>query len=227
MRVQAAEGTVGHSALQVLKRIAFRSRLLNWLSRPRYEYNVEPAELAFLVDAIDRTEHLSGAIVEIGVARGMTTVFLNEHLSAIEDTRRYLCVDTFSGFTADDIAYEVARRGKNGAVFGGFTYLDRDVFARNIAAYKRVLILQKDCNLLTAADLGQISVAFLDVDLYKPTKHALAVIFECLQPDGVILVDDVRPDGIYDGAHAAYMEFCEAYGIKRRLVGNKAGAVFK
>jgi predicted O-methyltransferase YrrM len=218
---------VKHSAVQVLKRFAYRSRSLNWLSRPRYDYNVEPAELAFLVHAIERTSGLEGAIVEIGVARGMTTVFLNEHLAVTGDPRRYLCVDTFSGFTRRDIAYEVDRRGKRHGAYGGFTYLDAGVFSRNLAGYDRVAVLQKDCNELTGSDLGPVSVAFLDVDLYQPTRRALEVLYEAAQPGGVILVDDVRPGGIYDGANAAYDEFCSAMGLEPVIVGTKAGAVYK
>lgn len=216
-----------HAMLQVAKRITYRNRLLHWLSRPRYEYNVEPAELAFLINVIDRTRHLDGKIAEIGVARGMTTVFLNEHLTSIGDPRPYLCVDTFSGFTDGDVAYEVSRRGKRASVYNGFTYLDREVFARDLAPYERVVVMQQDCNLLTAADLGPVSVALLDVDLYQPTLHALGVLFEVLQPGGIILVDDVKPGSIYDGAHAAYEEFCRLRGLSQHIVGTKGGALFK
>lgn len=222
MRIHATEGTLKHSVLQIAKRIAYR---VPALSRPRYEYNVEPSQLAFLVNAIDQTKHLNGCIVEIGVARGMTTVFLNEHLSATNDPRRYLCIDTFSGFTDDDIAFEVSSRGKPRNVFGGFTYLDRDIFAANMAVYERVQVVQKDCGLLTNEDLGSVSVAFLDVDLYQPTLKALNTLHHVVQQGGLVLVDDIKPSGIYDGAYAAMNDFCSRHGLSYDRIGNKGGAI--
>jgi hypothetical protein len=81
---------------------------------------------------LDHTTHLDGSIAEIGVARGQTTVFLNEHLQHSGDSRAYLCIDTFKGFTAGDIAYEGTRRGKRGIRYNEFGYNDAGIFAANI-----------------------------------------------------------------------------------------------
>ena len=62
----------------LVKLIAFR---YTKFGRPGYPFpNVEPVELATLVFEIDRLKDTAGAIVEIGVARGMTTRFMCEHL---------------------------------------------------------------------------------------------------------------------------------------------------
>ena len=47
---------------------------------PTYHYNVDPIQLSFLVNEIDNLDSISGNILEIGVARGMTTKFLAEHI---------------------------------------------------------------------------------------------------------------------------------------------------
>jgi len=47
------------------------------LAAPSYGFGLEPAALAWLVDALEETKELGRAVVEIGVARGMTTVFMN------------------------------------------------------------------------------------------------------------------------------------------------------
>src|ERR1700730_17088792 len=99
------EGTFADLAVQHLKRAAFRWPGLRELSRPRYDYNIEPTQLAWLCRAIEdtRTAHASdvstqGCVAEVGVARGMTSVFLLEHMRQIGDKRTYVCIDTFSGF---------------------------------------------------------------------------------------------------------------------------------
>jgi O-methyltransferase len=218
---------LAYSAKELAKRIAFRSKALNWISRPRYEYNLKPAQLAALVDAITRTHHLKGNIVEVGVARGMTTLFLLRHMQDIQDTRRYICVDTFSGFVPDDVAYEKAHRGKDDPALGGFAYNDPDVFLQNIqTGGHSVGIIQKDCGLLTKEDLGAVSVALLDVDLYLPTKRAIGSIYDAMEPGGVMMIDDVT-SGVYDGSAAAYFEFCKERGIEPNVVADKGGMLLK
>src|ERR1700730_10078460 len=95
------EGTFADLAVQHLKRAAFRWPGLRELSRPRYYYNIEPAQLAWLCEAIAASKShatfkqpVQGCVVEVGVARGMTTVFLLEHMKKIGDTRTYVCMDT-------------------------------------------------------------------------------------------------------------------------------------
>lgn len=227
-RFHVAPGSLKHEILQFAKRIVYRSRWLNFLSRPYYAESLEPATLAFLVNAIDETRPLGGSIVEIGVARGMTSVFLNEHMRAREDSRRYLCIDTFSGFTEADVAYEVTHRGKTRGFYSGFSYNSPDIFRRNLSRYPNVEVLQKDANFVTKDDTGPIAVALIDVDLYLPIKNALSAIYEALIPGGYIVVDDVSKDGtIYDGARAAYLEFCRERGMPVEIICTNGGVVRK
>ncbi len=211
------------------KRIAFRNRFLGWLSRPRYGYNLKPGQLAALVDALDKTRHLSGAVVEIGVARGMTTIFLKRHMKETDDMRRFICVDTFSGFIREDVAYEREQRGKDQPELGGFAYNDPAVFRRNMGALglDRIDIIQKDCGLLTKEDLGSVSLALLDVDLYLPTKRAIGTVYDALQSGGIMMVDDVTDGTAFDGAAAAYFEFCKERRIDPCVIANKGGMLKK
>jgi hypothetical protein len=165
----------------------------------------------------------------MGVARGMTTVFLNTHLDAIGDRRKYLAIDTFAGFTAEDIEFEVAHRGKTRDAYWGFAYNDEKVFRKNMArlGFDRVEVLKLDVNCLKKEDLGSVSVAILDVDLYRPTLHALEVTYEVLEDGGYIFVDDVSQGTAYDGAGQAYLEFTERIGLQRTQIGGKCGLIRK
>ncbi len=218
-----------YMAREFAKRIAFRSRLFAKLSRPRYPYNLKPGQLASLVDALDETRHLNGSVVEIGVGRGMTTVFLKRHMKETGDTRRFICVDTFTGFLPEDVAYEREHRGKDEPELGGFAYNDPAVFRRNMddLGLDRIDVVQKDCGLLTKEELGPVSLALLDVDLYLPTKRSIGTIYDALQAGGIMMVDDVTEGTVYDGAAAAYFEFCKERGITPRVVANKGGMLSK
>ena len=85
-----------------------------------------PAQLAFLVRCLDETEGVPGTIVEIGCATGRTTVFLNKHLDEVHSSRGYVCIDTFSGFTEDDVSFETSQRGKANSALTGFRSTTRN-----------------------------------------------------------------------------------------------------
>lgn len=215
-------------AESIAKRIAYRTPGLRRLATPSYSFGLEPTELAWLIDGLEQTKDIGGAAVEIGVARGMTTVFLNEALSNMLDPRSYICIDTFSGFTKRDVNYERAHRGMQRVSFPEFSYNDPRIFAETMSrlGYRRVRCIASDVAAIAPDDVGRISIAVIDVDLYLPTQAALVLVWQCLQPGGWVLVDDVKPGTKWDGARQALDEFADARGITWSLVGTKGG-VFK
>lgn len=220
---------LGLFAKSMAKRIAFRTPGLRRLAAPSYAFGLDPAQLAWLVVALQETKKLDGAVVEIGVARGMTTVFMNEALTGMSDPRAYICVDTFAGFTDRDVKHERTKRGKRGVRFPEFSYNDPKVFAQNIArlGYSRVRCIPSDVAALTVDDIGPVSVAIIDVDLYLPSSAALKLIWACLQPGGRVLVDDVKPGTKWDGALQAIQEFAAETGIQWSSIGTKGGGFHK
>ena len=107
---------------ELIKRLIFRHTNF---AKPSYKYNVEPAQLSELIKSIDRLAMgRKNTIVEIGVARGMTTRFLAEHISLNSYNVDYFCLDTFSSFIDKDINYEVEKRNKNKKDLLAFEYND-------------------------------------------------------------------------------------------------------
>ena len=211
-------------AVDLLKRVAFRHTKLG---APRYPFNVEPIQLATLIFEIDRMKHTAGAIVEIGVSRGMTTRFVCEHLIRSGCTDQVLyAVDTFQSFLKDDIEYEVTNRGETRGkdLKGMFDYNDFEIWKRNFSAFPFVKAFQSDCSKFDYASIAPIKIAFLDVDLYLPTRRALPRIYEHLCDGGVVMVDDVQGDF---GARQAYLEFCSTLGAQPSVIGNKCGVIRK
>ncbi len=199
------------------------------LAAPTYRYNIEPIQLAYLIMEIERFKNVQGNIVEIGVARGLTTRFLAQHIKnqKLDQSLKLYAVDTFESFTEADLAFEVGNRGKSLEALDAFKYNDYDVWKNNFTEFKFVVPVQSDCSIVDYDKLGPIKVAFLDVDLYLPTQKTLPKLFSALVPGGVILVDDVLQGTDYDGAYQAYMEFCETIRQAPEVIGNKCGIIRK
>jgi len=200
------------------------------LAAPTYRYNIEPIQLAYLVTEIERLKGTFGHVVEIGVARGLTTRFLAQHIKNqklnVNGVKLY-AIDTFDSFTAEDLDFEVKSRGKVLEDLVAFGYNDFDVWKKNFTEFDFVIPIKADCATVDYSKLGPIAVAFLDVDLYLPTKQTLPKIFDALVPGGVILIDDVKNNNVYDGAYQAYTEFCAERSVQPEVIGTKCGVVRK
>jgi predicted O-methyltransferase YrrM len=205
------------------KKIAFRYASLG---APEYPYIVEPIQLATFVNELERVKNMTGSILEIGVARGMTTRFICEHLVASGRTHEKLCViDTFQSFVPRDVDYEVKHRGKGPKDIWGFGYIDHESWMRNFRKFPFVTAHKADCATFDYSLVSPIKFAFLDVDLYLATKAALGHIYANLVDGGVILVDDVMQPSRWDGAYQAYCEFCDEVGLPFQQVGSKMGII--
>ena len=193
----------------------------------RYAYNFTPEQLAFLVHCINETRGIPGDIFEIGCAAGHTTCFLNRHLQTSGIAKDYYCIDTFSAFTPDDAAFEIAERGKKRSDFSCFrsNSLKRFKYTLKQNSCRRTFCVQTDVQRYELR--RQISFCLLDVDLYRPTICALQKIWPMLSPGGIIVVDDCKPDNQFDGAMQAYEEFTETQKIPPRFLLDKLGILQK
>ena len=199
------------------------------LGKPQYPYNVEPIELATIIIELERLKDTKGNIAEIGVARGLTTRFICQHLTSekIDNNVIYYAIDTFESFTKDDLKYEIEHRGKNLVDLKGFEYNNYDVWCGNFEEYSFLKAIKSDCSLVNYDEIGPLKLTFLDVDLYIPTKKTLSKVFKATVGGGVILIDNVEDNSTYDGAYQAYIEFCSEMNLPVTMIGNKCGIIFK
>ena len=209
---------------ELLKQIAFKYLKLG---APNYLYNVEPIQLAKIISELIRLDSTEGNILEVGVARGMTTRFICEHLTNTKFEGIYYAIDTFESFTDSDLEYEVSNRKKDLAQLKGFQYNDVNVWKSHFRDFSFLKAVKSDCGKLDYKEFKPIKLTFLDVDLYLPTLKTLKKIYNCTCEGGVILVDDCMDNTIYDGAFQAYMEFCAEKGIEPNIIGNKCGIIYK
>jgi len=198
---------------------------------PSWRFNMRAPHLCFLSECIERTRAVEGSIVEVGVAAGWTTLFLNDYMTACGIEKPYTCIDTFEGFRAEDVAHEVSARGKRaGDYTGQFTANSQRWFdtAMSMNGIRRVRSIRADAGAFDYATLGPIAFCLLDVDLYQPTALALPKLWAQLSPGGTIVVDDcVASRDRWDGAAQAYREFAERLGTPEDVVHGKLGVLRK
>ena len=214
---------------EIVKRAAFKTGVFT----TRYEYLITPGQILALLSALKAGETIEGDVIEVGVARGKTTVLLNRFLDELNSEKTYYVVDTFGGFTEDDVEYEKSHRGKSIYSFVGFSYNDRKVWEKVVLKknrIERVRVIQNDIKKVDFPDHVRFSTAFIDVDLYLPTLNALRRIYPLTSAGGRIVVDDiwVHESGAYDGARQAFQEFVSENNITDfEIIPPRCGIIYK
>jgi SAM-dependent methyltransferase len=180
--------------IEKLKLFVFRYTVFG---KPKYNLKIEPIQVTQLVNEIEKLKLVKASILEVGVAQGITTRFLAEHISSqkIEENNQYFALDTFSSFTNSDTNYEIKNRGKNKYEIKGFEYNDFKTWKKNFQNYNFIHPIKMDCKKFDYNSIAPIKITLLDVDFYVPTKIALEKIYNVTIPGGVIIVDDVKQGG--------------------------------
>lgn len=197
---------------------------------PRWRYNFSASDLVFMCECLEEIRGVSGSVLEIGCEYGETTLFLNQYMVDRDIIRQYYCIDTFNGFTEDDINFEVEARHKFRENLLGFRNNSKKWFERTLldAGHESVTVFQKDVSEFDFQLVSPVSFALLDVDLYKPIEVCLPRLYKALSLGGIIIVDDCDPtDPNYDGAYYAYIEFMASNQLPVCIVGRKLGIIRK
>ena len=159
----------------------------------------------------------------------MTTVFLNKYLESLNSNKTYFALDTFDGFTKNDILYEENNRKKKKGIYkNSFAINSLKLFKARMSVnnIKNVTPISCDANQFQFADIAPFSFVILDVDLYKPIKKVLNEIFPLMTPGGIILVDDCdKKNYMWDGAYTAFTEFTSEKHIKSEIILDKIGLI--
>lgn len=211
-----------NTAKELVKKIIFK---YTKFGAPYYPYMIEPIQIANIINALEELRKVEGNICEIGVARGMTSRLICEHLVLSRYQTKFFCIDTFNSFTDEDVDYEVRRRGKKKSDFKLFRYNDFEIWSRNFSKFPFVEPIKCDVNKFDFGSIAPIKFVFLDVDLYLPIKTALNNMPPYIVKGGIVMVDNVLDNSIWDGAFEAFMEFVETTGKEYKIVGNRCGLI--
>jgi O-methyltransferase len=191
-----------------------------------YEYMYSPSQLGFLCQQITNTAEVPGSILEVGCAWGATTVFLNRHIDELGLDVDYYAVDTFQGFTDDDIRTE-HERGRRYSYDGAFhanskAWFDRTMRRNDVA---RVTSFCADAATFDYKKTAPFRFALIDVDLHRPVLAALEAIYDLVSPGGTIVIDDCKEGGEWGGAYEAFVEFTKANGLDATITHGKLGLI--
>lgn len=204
------------------KKIAYRAPFIQKFFWPKYSYKITPGQLFTLLQMIEETKEEKSSIIEIGVARGVTSAFILEHLATTKQVRPVFFLDTFDGFTPESVDVEVAR-GKPRASLDLFKYGNSEVFSRSLHSlgYKDFQVFSGDAAKFDYSRAAPIGAVLLDIDVYKPTLECLHEIWPHLSMNGGVVVDDCVANTLWDGSLQAVEEFCVEKNIVPIRVGGK------
>jgi hypothetical protein len=191
-----------------------------------------PQQLFFICDTIEKTKYIEGCILEIGCAEGRTTVFAQKYMETAGINKEYICVDTFSGFTSEDIEFEKEKRNKDKQVLKIQFVANKKKWVEETLRYNGindVKLYESDINKfdLGKNNINKIAFCLIDVDLYIPALSALEKVYDKISKGGIIIVDDCRQDEYYDGALQAYQEFIKSKNLPEKIVHEKLGIIEK
>ncbi len=211
-----------------LKQVVFQIPFVGDLLDYRYGYMFSPAQLSFLCEQITNVAEIPGSIVEVGCATGHSTVFLNRHIGTLGLAVNYYAIDTFNGFTSEDLESEHAlgRDYWYAPVFRGNSKARFDrTMKRN--GVERVTSFQADAGTFDYAKISPCRMVLVDLDLYRPVLLTLNAIYDLVSPGGVIVIDDCEEGGLWEGAYQALMEFTKEKGVEPVIKHGKLGVIFK
>jgi SAM-dependent methyltransferase len=212
--------------IRLVKSAYFRTPLWRFLL-PVMKFDKSIAHLSFITDAI-KSVQADGAVLEIGVGGGGTSIVINKFMAEESINRPFYAIDTFYGFTKDDVDFERKQRGKTDR--RGYRSNSKDWYTKTLIAHgiHNARVIQADAKQLDYTKFAPVAFCFLDIDLYNPIASVLPRLHDVLAPGGMIVVDDCNPaDSPYDGAGQAYREFCASRGIAAEIVHDNLGIIRK
>ena len=157
-----------------------------------------PSEAYFIIESLIKTKYLNGDVCEFGVAQGETTSLI---ANEIKNTQKILHLfDSFKGLSKptkkDQLINDIFSLGTMEAYTGTMSCPDIMVKERleaiSFPSNRYVIhkgfiekLIQNDKNLPHS-----VSFAYIDFDLYEPTKIALEYLHDVTASGSIIVVDD-------------------------------------
>lgn len=221
--VRPSQSRLAHRTKQLLLRTPIRE-----LFTYRYRFMFSPSQLGFLCQQVTNTVEVPGSILEVGCAFGATTVFLNRHIDTLGIDVDYYAIDTFAGFTADDISYEQAlgRHYRYDTDFCGNSkpWFDRTMRRNSV---RRVTSFRADATTFDYTRIAPFRFVLIDVDLYRPVLTALENIYDLVSPGGTVVIDDCQEGGRWGGAYEAFTDFTKKKGLDAMITDDMLGLITK
>lgn len=179
---------------------------------------------AAILDAVH--SDIAGDLVEAGVWRGGSTIFMRGILAALDISDRLVWVaDSFEGLPLPDPAScPREAQAHDGPVMRSYQHLAAglDEVKRNFAAYhlldSQVRFLKGwFADTLPDAGIERIAVLRLDADYYQSTLDVLNSLYDRVSPGGYVIIDDYG-ETAWTHCREAIEEFRAARAITAPLI---------
>jgi len=206
-----------------------------WMRRNTWEAHtlLDPSGLSNVEYCVRNilNKDIPGDLIECGVWKGGTCIFMRGLLKALGDRERTIWVaDSFQGLPdpdpdicpLDTISHEILK------VIGAFS-VSLEAVRANFKAYdlldKQVQFLPGwFCDTLATAPIEKLALIRLDADYYDSTVQALEALYPKLSAGGYIIIDDY---GTYTlGARRAVDEYRARHEIQQPIVVVNESIVF-
>lgn len=212
---------------------AFQSSAVDFEVRldefPRYVRRQKMTRLLSLYELFKLVLPVKGSIIECGVHHGFGLAAWHHFSSILEPNnlnRRIYGFDTFEGFTGITEKDAGARyKPREGDLFAASKEELENLFAihddnRFLGHIPKVKLVQGDIRQSAPAFLDEnqhllVSLLFLDLDLYEPTKVALDTFAPRVPRGGVIAFDELD-NPIWPGETSAMLEYFQEKKLEIR-----------
>ncbi len=163
---------------------------------------------------------IDGYFAELGVYKGETAKLI--HLLCPD--RKFVLMDTFSGFDKFDLDKEPSLNGGKYAT-NNFSDTNVEEVRKYLGESKNLICIQGLFPRSIRDFDADITYAFvhIDADLYQPTKEALEYFYPKLSSGGVIIIHDYNHN--WDGVRIAVDEFCSEQNVNFVELADMQGSV--
>ncbi len=182
------------------------------------------AQKMFCFEILKESLHVPGHIVEFGVWKGTNLVFLAKLLTCLQPNSHKLVIgfDNFSG-----LPEPTENDGKIASEYVGRYCGDENILRKVIELYgldELIYLIVGDAletipKFEVEAPEAIVSLAFIDFDLYEPTKVALEYLSNRLSIGGIIVFDEALSPA-WPGETKAMLEFLNSTKGKYRMKSN-------
>lgn len=198
-----------YSNINELARRSIEAEYARQTEKGFQKFDFGPGDSLNLVQAIAITSHLPGTYLEVGCFRGSSACLALAYMRECAVVRNCFFLDVFDGFV-----YDAARVSADAIWLGSHATEGIDVVRQRVIESSapdsglKAHVLK--CNIIEeplSADIGDIVVANIDVDLYEAVLAALAKVASRMVVGGIIVVEDPGHTPALIGSRLALQEF--------------------
>ena len=212
------------------KILHFFGHEVRWINDPKPSFltRADMGEISLLLyfkRLMDQVNSIDGDIVECGVGKGRTFLYLSVLTVLDAKDRQIWGFDSFEGFpqpTEEDASSRNAQKGE----LKNITIKEEDIpimlqeagFPANFFE-KRVHIIKGFFEESMSRFTGEhIAFLHLDVDLYQSYKQTLEYFWPKIPVGGVVLFDEYKQSGVEERFPGAAKAIDQFLGLRKRLI---------